>query len=152
MLSRSLRLLTFPFLLPVFGVCVAAQAATSDSTPVPPVVPLTAGLRIFVRGNNEVAVNLRRKLIPSECFVVVQNPKYADAILDVEQDLEASGAQGSWTSYGSATLTDTAGDLLWADSKQGIPGLLHSGAGNAAGELASSLFASAGCKLNGKNK
>ena len=152
MLNRALLLIAVTFLLPISGWSSHAQSTHPENSPIPPAVPLTAGLRIFVKGNNEVAVNLRRKLIPSECFLVVQNPKYADAILDVEQELEASGAQGSWTSYGSGTLTDKAGNLLWADSKQGIPGILHSGSGNAASELASSLFVSAGCKLNGKTK
>lgn len=131
---------------------VGAQQQSTSLAPLPPYVPMRAGMRIFVRGNNEVAVNLRRKLVPSECFIIVQNPKQAEAILDVAEDLEASGAQGAWTSYGSAMLTTSSGDLLWADSKQGMPGLLHSGAGSAADSLAESLYQAAGCKSNGKQK
>ena len=128
------------------------QSPTAPTAPLPPYVPVRAGMRVFVRGNNEVAVNLRRKLIPSECFVVVQNPKQADALLDVAEEQAASGAQGAWTSYGSATLTTPSGDLLWADSKQGTPGMLHSGAGDAAKWLEQYLYAAAGCKSNGKTK
>lgn len=131
---------------------LAAQQPSTALAPLLPYVPAHAGMRIFVRGNNEVGVDLRRRLISSECFTVVQNPKQAEAILDVAEDLEASGAQGAWTSYGSATLTASNGDLLWADSKQGTPGILHSGAGSAAESLAWSLFQNAGCKLNGKMK
>ena len=144
----------------IFILCVLAsslsmraqQSQTTPAVPLPPYVPVRAGMRIFVRGNNEVAVDLRRKLIPSECFVVVQNPKQADALLDVAEDVAASGAQGTWTTYGSAMLTDADGNLLWADSKQGMPGMLHSGAGSAGGSLAESLYEAAGCKSNGKQK
>ena len=133
-------------------VAAVAQQSTSAPAPLPPIVTMRAGMRIFVRGNNEVAVNLRRRLATSECFVVVQNPRFAEAILEVAQDLEASGAQGAWAVYGSATLTTSDGDLVWADSKQGMPGILHSGAGDAAGSLEFSLYQNAGCKSNGKLK
>ncbi len=140
-------------LLSLLGVAAAAQQTPTPPTdPLPPYVPVRVGMRIFVSGNNEVGVNLRRTLISSECFVVVQNPKQAEAILDAAEEEAASGAQGTWTTYGSATLTDTNGNLLFADSKQGIPGMLHSGAGNAATNLAESLYLNAGCKLNGKRK
>lgn len=138
------------------------QAANNDPAPgagtawlTKPAV--TAGQAIFVTGNNEVAVNLRRKIINADlkyghgaCFSLMQNPKAAQAILKVSEIVAASGANGKWTVYGTATLASTSGDFLWADSKQGMIGFIHSGAGDAAGDLLDSLYAAAGCTKDGE--
>ena len=118
---------------------------------------VTAGQSVFVTGNNEVAVNLRRKIIATDlkygsgaCLNLMQNPKPAQAILKVGEIVAASGANGRWTVYGTATLTSANGDFLWADSKQGMMGFIHSGAGDAAGDLLNSLYAAAGCTKDGE--
>lgn len=120
---------------------------------------VVAGESIFVTGNNEVAVNLRRKIMDADvkngsdaCFSLMQNPKEAQAILKVSEIAAASGGNGKWTTYGTATLTSANGDFLWADSKQGMMGIIHSGAGDAAGELLDSLYTAAGCTTGGKIK
>lgn len=52
----------------------------------------------------------------------------------------------------TGTLTASDGTLLWSDSKQGQAGVVHTGAGDAAGHLLESLYFSAGCTGNGRRK
>lgn len=114
---------------------------------------------VFVTGNNEVAVDLRRHLLKSQtkygaqaCFSVAMSPKQADAVLDVGEQQVATGGQGKWTTVGTATLTRQDGDFVWADSKQGMVGAFHSGAGSASNFLLDSLYEAAGCKHGGEHQ
>ena len=102
--------------------------------------------KIYVKGNNETAVDLRRDMLKTatkygddSCFSVVGNEKAADAVLQISQH-EASGGVNSLMGFGggisttvaTGTLTDAKGNLLWSDSKQGAAGMIHSGGGSAA--------------------
>ena len=145
-----------------------APAPVPSAPPAPPVPPasaiksITDVRTIFISGNNEAAANARNDLlkIASEhpdnaCFRLSGVPKLADATLDISERDTAGGSGGIFggtnleTTVASGTLTDAAGDLLWSNSKQGIQGVVHTGAGDAVKMLLWSLYVSSGCTVGG---
>jgi hypothetical protein len=130
--------------------------------PAPAIKSITDVRTIFISGNNEAAANARNDLlkIASEhpdnaCFRLSGVPKLADATLDISERDTAGGSGGIFggtnleTTVASGTLTDAAGDLLWSNSKQGIQGVVHTGAGDAVKMLLWSLYVSSGCTVGG---
>lgn len=123
--------------------------------------------KVYIKGNNEATVDLRRDMLKTAdkygdnaCFAVVGNEKAADAILEVNEH-EASGGLNpmiglgggaKMTTVATGTLSDSKGNLLWSDSKQGGAGMIHSGAGSAAQNLLRSLYHQACGSWNGDRK
>lgn len=141
--------------------------ATARISPTAPDVNIPASVSevhtVFIAGNNEAAADMRRDLLKdstkfqqSACFTVLGSKQHADAILDLAQAETAGGSGGFLggssleSTVASATLTNQHGDLLWNDSKQGLQGVIHTGAGNAETNLLRSLFKAAGCRFNGQ--
>ena len=107
--------------------------------------------RIFIKGNTEVASNLRRDFMKTNekygdhsCLLIVGSTDKADAILEVGQHETSGGFLGTdnVTTVASGTLSARDGTLLWSDSKQGAAGVFHTGAGSAAEALENSLYKS----------
>ena len=121
---------------------------------------------LFVKGNNEAATNLRKVLAghtskldnfmsghgsQGGCFTLVGNADAADAVLEVSQErtsggIESAAGTNDATTVVSGTLTDKQGNLVWSESKQGLSGLVHTGAGDAPRKLAEALESATGCK------
>ncbi len=140
-----------------------APAPVSQATPAPASIKLLADVRtIFIDGNNEAASNARNDMLKtvskypdSACFKPVGVRKSADAILQIAESDTAGGSGGIFggtnleTTVASGTLTNADGDLLWSNSKQGIQGVFHTGAGDAARNLIVPLYLAAGCSSGG---
>jgi hypothetical protein len=131
-------------------------------TPAPAIKSITDVRTILIDGNNEAASNARNDLLkiaskhPNRaCFKPVGVRRAADAILEIAESDTAGGSGGIFggtnleTTVASGTLTDAAGDLLWSNSKQGVQGVFHTGAGDAAQMLLLPLYIAAGCDRNG---
>jgi len=101
---------------------------------------LSAIHKVYVKGNNEAAVNVRQEMVRAAgkygsdaCLAIAGSEKAADAVLEVgeqEHQSTVSGGLGSDTSSStvstmivSGTLTDHQGSLLWADSERDEAGL-----------------------------
>ena len=81
--------------------------------------------------------------------------KPADAILKIAE-ADTAGVPGGIfggtnleTTVASGTLTNVEGDLLWSNSKQGVQGAFHTGAGDATRSLLLPLYIAAGCDVGG---
>lgn len=144
------------------AVPVPAPVPSQTSSPAP-AIKSTADVRtIFIDGNNEAASNARNDMLKtaskypdSACFKLVGVPKLADATLQIAESDTAGGSGGVFggsnleSTVASGTLTNAEGDLLWSNSKQGIQGAFHTGAGDAARNLIVPLYLAAGCSSGG---
>lgn len=116
--------------------------------------------KLFVKGNNEAAANMRKILAGKTrkldnvmsgsgnqggCFQLVGKESDAEGVLEVNEQMTAGGLEGR-TTVVSGALTDKEGNVVWSDSKQGVSGIVHTGAGDAARILAFALEQAAGCK------
>lgn len=129
-------------------VALLAAAAAGQTKP-NPLTGLAAVHSIFVKGNSESATWIRRELVRQAkvfpkhhreiCLSLADNPKKADAVLDINEAFKAAGILSDPGVTASGTLTDAAGDLLWSDAKGGSSGFIHSGAGGASQFLLLSL-------------
>ncbi len=147
---------------------LAAMLTSETPAPAPsaspsPEIKSVADVRaIFIDGNNEAASNARNDLLkiasnhPNRaCFRPVGVRKSADAILEIAESDTAGGSGGIFggtnleTTVASGTLTNAEGDLLWSNSKQGIQGVFHTGAGDATRMLLLPLYFAAGCDSGG---
>jgi hypothetical protein len=141
----------------VFGVLALTLVAVGTGSSTKKVNPTLASIHsVFVKGNNEAASNLRNKMMKEAeggkaCFAVVGREGDADAVLEVNQEMTGHGMEGN-TVVVSGTMTAKDGTLLWSDSKQGVSGIVHTGAGNAAQNLLFSLQRAAGCGRHGREK
>ena len=117
---------------------------------------------IFISGNNEATADARRNLLKIQskspdhaCFHISGVRAAADAVLDLNESDTSGGSGGIFGGNGhettvvSGSLTNKNGDLLWSDAKQGIQGIVHTGAGDAEGNSMRSLFKAAGCRADG---
>jgi hypothetical protein len=122
--------------------------------------------KLYVKGNNEAASNMRKILggktgrldnlmsghgNQGGCFQLVGNETAADGVLEVAEERTSGGVEKLFGSNNastvvSATLSDRQGNLVWSDSKQGMSGLVHTGSGDGARNLAFALQRAAGCK------
>lgn len=117
----------------------------------------TAEIRkLYVSGNNEAAASVRRKIARESCFTLVSKVDLADGTLAVEQ-AETSGGVNALTSLlgsGSTTVVsaelESKGTVIWQDSKQGIPGIVSTGAVGGASRVLESLYKSVGCDKKGR--
>lgn len=147
---------------------LAAMLTAAAPQPAPSVMPTPAikSIRdvhtILIEGNNEAASNARNDLLKiaskyskRACFTLTGVRQSADAILEISESDTAGGSGGIFggtnleTTVASGTLTDAAGDLLWSNSKQGMQGIFHTGAGDAAQNLLMPLYIAAGCDSYG---
>lgn len=146
------------------AVPASASVPSQVNSPAPDsaIKSITDVRTILIDGNNEAASNARNDLLkiaskhPNRaCFKPVGIRKAADAILEIAESDTAGGSGGIFggtnleTTVASGTLTDAAGDLLWSNSKQGVQGVFHTGAGDAAQMLLLPLYIAAGCDRNG---
>lgn len=141
----------------------AEKPASEPSVSPAPAINSIANVRtIFIDGNNEAASNARNDMLkiaskhPNRaCFRPVGIRKAADAILEIAESDTAGGSGGILggtsleTTVASGTLTNAEGDLLWSNSKQGMQGVFHTGAGDAAQMLLLPLYIAAGCDRSG---
>lgn len=122
--------------------------------------------KLYVKGNNEAASNMRKILMgrtgkmnnlmsghgdQGGCFQIVGNESVADGTLEVAEERTSGGLEGFFgtnnaSTVVSATLSDKQGNLVWSDSKQGLSGIIHTGSGDGARNLAFALERAAGCK------
>ena len=134
----------------------------SPATTVSAIRSLADVRTIFIDGNNESANNARNDLLKiitkypnSACFKLVGIRKSADATLQIAESDTAGGSGGILggtnleSTVASGTLTNAEGDLLWSNSKQGVQGVFHTGAGDAARMLIVPLYLAAGCSSGG---
>lgn len=153
------------------GVSDAVIAAILTPVTPEPVSPVTATSvvnsladvrTIFIDGNNESANNARNDLLKTiaknpnnACFKPVGVRKLADAILQIAESDTAGGSGGILggtnleSTVASGTLINAEGDMLWSNSKQGMQGVFHTGAGDAARNLIIPLYLAAGCTSGG---
>ena len=87
------------------------------------------------------------------CFHLSNNISTALGLLKVEEHETTRSllgvGQGDQVTVVTATL-EGADSLLWSDAKQGAPGLIHTGAGDAVLHILHSLWKAAGCNGDGK--
>ena len=115
---------------------------------------------LYVEGNSEAAASVRRELLKRQskyekqaCFHLSNKVSTALGLLKVEEHETTRSllgvGQGDQVTVVTATLED-ADSLLWSDAKQGAPGLIHTGAGDAVLHILHSLWKAAGCNGDGK--
>ena len=148
---------------------ILSAMLSAEKTPGISVVPPAPSIKsladvhsIFIDGNNEAASNARNHLLKiaskhpgSPCFRLTGVRTKADATLEIDERDTAGGSGGIFggtnleTTVASGTLTNAEGDLLWSNSKQGMQGMFHTGAGDAAQMLLVPLYIAAGCDRSG---
>lgn len=70
---------------------------------------------IFITGSGTAAVKGRERLEEKTCYKLATNKDKADAVLQLNQDVEHAAGRGTVT----AELTDTkSGDLIWSSSQK----------------------------------
>ncbi len=123
-----------------------------------PITSLTQIHTVTIVGNNEAASDARNDLLKIStkhphraCFNRPGEPVDPAVTFTLAENDTAGGSGGIFggtnreTTVVSGELQDASGGVLWSDSKQGIQGVIHTGAGYAVNALLRELYLGAGC-------
>lgn len=137
----------------ILGILLSANAFTTPRHHKGKIDPALAKIhKIYVKGNNEVAVDLRQDIIKDHqkyganaCFAAVGNAKLADGVLEVSSHEETAtlsslmgGSGGAMAATG--TLSDKQGNLIWSQSAHGHNGIARLSAKGAAWGILQHLY------------